>query len=295
MVEAMELLPPASSVSEGQIKSKTRPLFIFGSLLLLVAGTVGAVFLAKTSQETKTSASGWGECKRWSGGTFPQHWFNPQNRQDPVAYKIHYRGTVDLQWRNIYWCDYQKLKAKGKFTCEEEDKDAWLKEPQKEAIYTEGYTPGLEELIEQSHYQGNCQVIQVDVTGCPGWDGGVAFVVYANDYCPAPTPSPSVSPTPTSSLSCSRVVVYDQSWQRISDLDSLKVGDQIYLAVSGETDHPAGVTKARLRLIINGQTGEWQETQEKNQQGEFYRSFTITEAGDYEVEGMVFNPDLGWR
>lgn len=105
-----------------------------------------------------------------------------------------------------------------------------------------------------------------------------------------PTPTNSPTPTPVYSCECTTVKMYDQNWNQITDFSSLSPGDQVYLTVSGTTDHPQGLTRGRIR--VNG--GAWQETTEKHN-GEFYISFTIPDYGDYEIEGQVYNPALGWR
>jgi len=320
--------------------SKKKLLFVFGGLFLLAAGLTGAVLLTGRTQETRKEAANanFNYCKGWNGGPVPsEHWshiYQGTTHEGGTYRKIYHDGNVNLQWRNVYWCDYEQMVAKGKTNaCEESDSGEWLKNPQKDAVYNTGYTQTMEELIEQSHYEGNCQIIQVDVTGCPNdskgnnWDGQVAFVVYVNDYCPEPTPTPTTpvptptvpeptptvpEPTPTEipeptitptitgvppSLSCEYCRVYNEDWQEIpiSALSTLQVGEQIYLATRGQTEHAQGITKARFRVTVNSNQGAWQETTQQRNSGEFYIAYTIGASGTYKVESMVYNPDLGWE
>jgi len=83
--------------------------------------------------------------------------------------------------------------------------------------------------------------------------------------------------------------MYDSNWKVVTDYTDLEVGQKVYLTTTGSTDHPQGVTKARFR--ING--GAWQETT-KQKDDKFYIEYPIPTAGSYEVEAMVYNPELGW-
>ncbi|MCD6225733.1 hypothetical protein J7J95_01470, partial [bacterium] len=124
------------------------------------------------------------------------------------------------------------------------------------------------------------------------------FDVVAQGVSPSPRPSPSPSPTPApGTLTCQYCHVYNENWEEISpeELPLLEIGQKIYFATTGNTDDPQGITKARFRITVNGEEGEWQETTQQNDNGEFYISYTITETGSYKVEAMVYNPNLGWQ
>ena len=124
------------------------------------------------------------------------------------------------------------------------------------------------------------------------------FDVVAQGVSPSPRPSPSPSPTPApGTLTCQYCHVYNENWEEISpeELPLLEIGQKIYFATTGNTDDPQGITKARFRITVNGEEGEWQETTQQNDNGEFYISYTIPETGSYKVEAMVYNPNLGWQ
>jgi len=93
-----------------------------------------------------------------------------------------------------------------------------------------------------------------------------------------------------SSCRCDQVKMYNLDWQPITDYSSLAPGDEVYLTVSGTTDHPDGLTKGRIKV----NNGSWQETTQKHG-NEFYISFTIPNYGSYRVEGQVYNPLFGWK
>jgi hypothetical protein len=121
-----------------------------------------------------------------------------------------------------------------------------------------------------------------------------------------PTPTISVTPTPTSILTitptvtppfdpnrCLAIFVYDDTWNKITGLSTLKAGQKIYFTVLGTSDNVQGITKARFRFNLGSAVGSWQETIDKRG-NEFYLSYTIPFSGSYTVEAMVFNPELGW-
>lgn len=181
-------------------------VIIILSILTILASIPVAIYLVRQRQEIRKRAAGEFYCQRWSGGNYdkdlPLGWFNPENPGNRTIHKIFYKGEVGLGWRTIFWCDYSKMEAKGRIKCETQDTDAYIKEPKNKALYTTGpdggYTPAPWELIVHGHHQGQCQIIQVDVSPCKDW--GTAYVIYANDICLSPTPTPTATPTlqPTS-------------------------------------------------------------------------------------------------
>jgi hypothetical protein len=111
-----------------------------------------------------------------------------------------------------------------------------------------------------------------------------------NTPTPTPTSTPTPTPTPVYECNCLTLKMYDWDWELITDYSQLEPGDEVYLLVTGETDHPLGITKARFR--VNEQP--WQESQQRHQ-GNIYWEFEIADYGDYSVEAQVYNPGLGWR
>lgn len=252
---------------------------------ILILGVLIGFRKSNSRIEIQAKPGGVYSCKRWSGGNFDKDapgWFNPEDPSDRTIKKIHYKGEVDLGWQTIFWCDYSKMEAKGRLKCEEQDEDAFIRPPDHKAIYTTdgSYTPNLWELIEPSHYQGKCQIIQVDINPCDpneGWHGGTAYVVYANAECPT--------------LGCQSLKAYDENWQEITDFSTINVGDTVYFLVKGYCSLSQGITKARFRI----NEGEWQDHHGQHGEG-FYLKYTIPEPGNYKIEAMVYNPDLNeWR
>ncbi len=88
---------------------------------------------------------------------------------------------------------------------------------------------------------------------------------------------------------CEYCKVFDENWNEITDLSTIKVGQTIYFATFGSTTHAQGITKARFR--ING--GDWIETTDRHQ-NMFYIEYVIPDTGSYTIESMVYNPGLGW-
>ncbi len=110
-----------------------------------------------------------------------------------------------------------------------------------------------------------------------------------------PTDEPTPTPTPPSSISCSYCRLYGEDWQLIDVGSSVfTIGQKLYLATTGTTSESAGITKARFRVTVNTQVGGWQISEQK-QGNDFYLPYTVTQAGTYEIESMVYNPTLGWH
>lgn len=101
----------------------------------------------------------------------------------------------------------------------------------------------------------------------------------------------TVEQTGEYSLSCNLVKVYDLDWQPLA-ADDVYVGQTIYLAVSGQTNHPDGITKARFSPD-NKQT--WIETTQTNDQGEYYIEYQIESEDPITLYAQVYNPELGWQ
>ncbi len=133
------------------------------------------------------------------------------------------------------------------------------------------------------------------------WSGDWSICAPPPTSTPVPTLTPTLTPTliptdtprptlpPDYTCACLNLEMYDQDWQLISDYSQLHPGDRVYLLVTGETDHPEGLTKARFRVDGEG----WQES-EQRYQGNFYWEFEIPDYGTYSVEAQVYNPSLGW-
>ena len=121
-----------------------------------------------------------------------------------------------------------------------------------------------------------------------------------------PTPTSTVTLRPTSNYYhwCDSCRIYDLSRRRITRLSSLKVGQKVYLTVTGVTNHPQGITKARFR--VDGSADNWCQgdpalTKEggwcvttRRYGNEYFVSYTFNAAKRYNIESMVYNPELGW-
>ena len=90
---------------------------------------------------------------------------------------------------------------------------------------------------------------------------------------------------------CTQIMIYSTEWNQLAS-DAVVIGQSVYLAVSGVSTEPAGLTKARFSFD-NG--ASWQETSQKNPQGEFYVEWTVPDSIEVNVESQVYNPNLGWR
>lgn len=118
--------------------------------------------------------------------------------------------------------------------------------------------------------------------------------VPTNQPTPTPKPTSTLTPTPTPSSICEYCHVYTSSWEKIENLSSLSIGDEIYLATKGSTSSTQGITKAKFKITIDGVASDWMETSQKRDD-EFYLPYTILKAGTYTVESMVYNPQTGWK
>tara|TARA_Y100000310_G_scaffold202399_1_gene202547 strand:- start:55 stop:393 length:339 start_codon:yes stop_codon:yes gene_type:complete len=106
-----------------------------------------------------------------------------------------------------------------------------------------------------------------------------------------------MTPTPAPASSCNNLAAFDQRWQPVSPTN---IGQTIYLAVKGNSNHPEGITKARFQVKINGQlqtnwcqgagstiNDNWCET--TNERSEwFFAPYTIQQTGNYQIEANVY-------
>lgn len=216
-------------ISVGSISPPKRiepPKIIFLALggFFVLASIILAIYLVKQRQEIRKEATGGGlACRRWEAP--PQGYQNP-----PIAGWFggsinFYRKTGNQPGEEVmYRCDYRKAieDAGGdltKINCDEDDyKNGRALAKEYRTLDCSGtspenacYTNGISNFIDPDFFDGKCQVIQIDLTGCteantdggyPSWDGGVAFVIAYNSECPevTPTPSPTITVTPSPSV-----------------------------------------------------------------------------------------------
>jgi len=145
--------------------------------------------------------------------------------------------------------------------------------------------------LSEVNFGDDC-VVQLDIRANQAGAPAGNLIAYKPDCggAPPPTVTPTPTPPPEYSCECTEVKMYDLNWNQITDFSQLAPGDEVYLTVRGTTDHPAGLTRGRLRI----NNGEWQETTQQHN-GEFYIRYTIPRPDTYSVEGQVYNPALGWR
>lgn len=95
---------------------------------------------------------------------------------------------------------------------------------------------------------------------------------------------------------CDSCKIYDADWKEISDPDSIKVGQKIYFSTKGSTNHAEGITKAKFRVKLDDKVEtDWKEKTDKKDDKGFYYEYTISKAGSYKIESMVYNSALGWK
>lgn len=124
--------------------------------------------------------------------------------------------------------------------------------------------------------------------GCGGYQIDAAGLCgsYTFKACPPPA-----SGAPSFTSQCLDVRFYDASGARLTNpATQVKSGDKVRIAVSGSTNEPGGLSKARFKV----NDGSWEESAVKNTSGEYYADKTVT-AGPFRVEAQVFNPALGWK
>ena len=119
---------------------------------------------------------------------------------------------------------------------------------------------------------------------------------------PTPTPTPTLAPTPQ----CDYCQVYNDDWEKITDLSTLSLGQSVYFATSGTTTSPLGISKARFRIRNGAEAAwcgasgnqivdNWCETTNWRQEAGYYVSYTVSSSGSYTVQSMVFNQaDFDW-
>lgn len=267
---------PIPPIPESKPPKTKKIALIALSLFFILATLPAAILLTKQRQDVRKQAATDTTltCRTWSGGNYSTYpnWFDALNRANAVIYKIHYEGDVTeiIGWKHVYKCDYSKVVQKygpDNLACRDEDADAYIAPKQSEAIYNAtggNYTPELSEMIVSSHYDGQCQVIQVDVTPCG--DGQPFYQIYANDQCPATTPTPNATVTPTvittptitpaatptitltpAPLACLSLINGDNP-------SSKKAGETIPLTCRGSSDAISPITRFEFRVSIDDST-----------------------------------------
>lgn len=277
------------------------------ALILVVASTAAAVYLAGQRQEVRKEAAASADlyyCTRW--GAPPAGYSNP-------AIEGYFGNSINF-YRNssnpstpgeevMYRCDYQSALADAggdvnRINCDEDDYLNNRSLPNGKSYRTIGcdsaspssgdcYSHAISDFIDQSHYGGKCQVIQIDMKGCnssdytyrgndvngnpierkyPGWAGGTAFVIAYNSECPAATPTPG-------GLTCSSLTSNPQPATR-------KPGESINLTCTGagqginhfefQVTIDSGAPIALPSVAATGTTGQI--------------SYPITEYGCYKIE-----------
>jgi hypothetical protein len=92
-------------------------------------------------------------------------------------------------------------------------------------------------------------------------------------------------------LECDEVKIYNAAGQPIS-VDNVLVGETIQIAVTGNTNHPDGVTKARFSFD-NG--ANWVETTQTNTAEEFYLDWEVPDKISIDIKAQVYSPSIGWK
>lgn len=105
---------------------------------------------------------------------------------------------------------------------------------------------------------------------------------------PTATTKPTNPPTRPPASQCQNIKVYKNN-ALVTDLSTLKAGDQVVLGVKG-----ANATKGRFR--INGAPPNFQETTGVNSSGEFTLAFTIPSGTtNFQIEAEVKGQDGVWK
>lgn len=90
---------------------------------------------------------------------------------------------------------------------------------------------------------------------------------------------------------CREIKIYDLEGNQLS-VDEVYIDQQVQLAVLGDVTEPQGLTKARFSFDGGS---SWQETNQKNSQGEYYLNWTVPDETEIDLQAQVYNPNLGWR
>jgi len=287
------------------------------SLALILVSLSFSLSLVRQNASLENKAAGTSSftCQTWSGGqysvinsSFNTRWFDPRDLSSDSMKKIVYKGQVDLGHISVFRCDYQKLmEKKGSVReCTTEDDNTWIGETTKphhetSAIHSTSqnkYTQGLvktdgslnDNLIDMGHYDGQCQVIQVDVSPC---SGGTKFVVYANDVCPSVTLTPTPSPAPVPAVpSCSNFSIGGLG-PDTNDNGILELQQGLNYNVRFTTAN-TGLRDYRLRERGTGSVwGNWERVSgglTLNDGWNFF-PFASLKPGVYQVGVNVFNAD----
>ena len=318
--------------------NRSKIIFFIISMLFVLAVVVGVAYLVKKRQDIGGEAAIEQRltCKGWSGGNYSDYgkdaqgnnnWFNGLEPTENGIKKIQFYGNVSdrIGWEQYKYCDYlEYVKNRNNidhYYCRDGDPGYYNTRSYSIHNVSEDdpqYTKELGEIIDQSHYGGTCQIIQVDVSPC---EGGTAHVIHVNPNCPTPTPTPTPAltstptptpaltstPTPTPALTptptptpvltpipgtcqCSNLKLYsDNAGQNeiTPDEYSQLRGATAYIGVSGDVNDLGDYQFNKARIRING--GSWQETMQKFfGRDEFYITYVFPETGgNFSIEGEI--------
>jgi len=119
--------------------------------------------------------------------------------------------------------------------------------------------------------------------------------------CGAATQSPTPTLTPIPQGTCEYCRIYDENWNQITDLPTIKLNQRVYLTTKGSLPNNL---KARFR--INGTANNtwcngtglslvnnWCETT-LTHNDMYFLPYTFTAPGRFTIEAMVFNVTTGW-
>lgn len=102
----------------------------------------------------------------------------------------------------------------------------------------------------------------------------------------------------SSSRACKGIVLYkNPSWEPLTllSLETLTENTPLFIATS-PAQNGSIYSKARFRVRASGQYSDWQETELKNAQGEFYLSYTIpVGVTNLAIEAELYRIDGTWE
>lgn len=124
------------------------------------------------------------------------------------------------------------------------------------------------------------------VTGSPTWTP-----------TPVSTDTPTPTPTITQQGTCEYCRAYDENWNQIIDLSSLRLNQKVFLTTKGNLTNNL---KARFRINgtadgswCNSSFNNWCETDLKYNDM-YYIPYVFTTAGRFIIESMILNINGGW-